>query len=126
MVISKKPKQDLEKSVELSPKLPDGLNSLAWFLATCPDEEFRNGELAVEYAELACELTNWKDWSFMESLSAAQAEVGDFAAAIETAKKAQALAPAQNQSELDERIELFKSDKAFRSQEGKSSESRPR
>ena len=115
-----KAKKDLERSVELSPKMPDGLNSFAWFLATCPVEQYRNGELAVEYAELACDLSNWNDWSFVETLSAAQAEIGDFEAAIEMAKKAQELAPEHNHSELEERIRLFKSEKPFRSQDGKS------
>ena len=33
----------------------------AWFLATCPKAEFRNGKSAVEDATRACELTGWKE-----------------------------------------------------------------
>ena len=118
-------KADLEEAISLSPEMSDGLNSLAWFLATCPNEQFRNGDEAVAKAKQACELSNWKDWSYIETLSVAQAEKGEFKEAIELATKAKELAPANMKSEFDQRIELFKSEQPYRSNVGKSSQAKP-
>jgi protein O-mannosyl-transferase len=75
--------------------LPDQagvLNNLAWLLATCPDAAFRNGPEAVRLATRACELTRYGQPLLIGTLAAAQAEAGDFHAAIATAERAAALA----------------------------------
>jgi tetratricopeptide (TPR) repeat protein len=55
---------------------------LARLLATCWIDKFRNGQLAVAEATRACELTHWQDPDSLDTLAAASAEVGDFAAAV--------------------------------------------
>ncbi len=115
-------KADLEAAVKLAPKMSDGLNSLAWFLATCPEDQYRDGKQAIAHAEAACEASNWKNWSYIGTLSVAKAETGEFDEAIKLANQARELAPADEQSEFDAKIELFKSGKPFRSQIGKNSE----
>src|SRR5262249_49421907 len=55
---------------------------LAQLLATCPDDKVRDGKRAVQYATTACELTDWKVPSCLETLAAAYAEAGQFEEAI--------------------------------------------
>ncbi len=46
----------------------DAQNSLAWLLASCPEDGLRNGSLAVTYARKACEQTGWKDAGYIDTL----------------------------------------------------------
>lgn len=65
-------------------------NSLAWFLATCPRGDLRDGKRAIQHATQACEMTKWKNGDFIDTLAAAYAETGEFEKAVE--KETQALA----------------------------------
>jgi tetratricopeptide (TPR) repeat protein len=73
---------DFEKAIHLDSG--DGLayNNLAWLLATCPQAPLRNGKKAVEYANKACELAQWKNPDWVDTLAAACAEAEDFAQAV--------------------------------------------
>jgi tetratricopeptide (TPR) repeat protein len=63
------------------------LNYLAWLYATCPDDAIRNGVLAVDLAENACESTRYEVAGFLDTLAAAYAEVGRFDDAVFWQKK---------------------------------------
>src|SRR5207245_244869 len=52
--------RDFREVIRLDPKDEDAFSSLAWLLATCPEEALHDGKRAVEYATKACELTSWK------------------------------------------------------------------
>ena len=54
---------DLEEAIRLDPKWTLAHRNLGWFLATCPEEQVRDGKKAVEHARRACELSEWKDWN---------------------------------------------------------------
>jgi tetratricopeptide (TPR) repeat protein len=55
---------------------------LAWLLAVGPDGA-RDGPRALKHAIRACELTDWKNPFFIDTLAAAYAEVGEFDKAVE-------------------------------------------
>jgi tetratricopeptide (TPR) repeat protein len=68
------------------------LNDLAWFLATRPQAEERDGARAVGFAERACEMTQYRQAIVVDTLAAAYAEAGRFPEAVTTAERATALA----------------------------------
>src|SRR5207247_224883 len=91
-------------------------NQLAWIRATCSDASVRNGKEAVSAASKTCELTEWKDWEFIDTLAAAYAEAGDFKRAIEFQQQALRTGnPSESeQKEMRERLSLYELSKPFR------------
>jgi tetratricopeptide (TPR) repeat protein len=111
---------DYNEAIRLNPN--DGLasNGCAWIWATCPDARIRDGKRAVESATRACELTEWKDGSLIDTLAAAHAEAGDFAKAVELQEKALNLvSDADVKQQLEERLALFKARKPYHAERGK-------
>jgi Flp pilus assembly protein TadD len=88
------------EALGLNPNLAGALNNLAWVLATSPDDGLRKGAEAVQLAERACQLTQYRQPSFVGTLAAAYAEAGRFDDAIATAQKAIALAEENHQPDL--------------------------
>jgi tetratricopeptide (TPR) repeat protein len=84
--------EDYHDAIEINPKNGFAYNGLAWLRATCPVASFRNGEEAVKAATKACELTNWQIANWIDTLAAANAEMGNFAQAIKYEKQAIAMA----------------------------------
>ena len=110
---------DLKRAVKLAPELTDANNAIGWFLATCSDESFRDGKKAKKHAQTACELSKWEEWSFIDTLAAAEAELGNFDAAVEMQQKAIGLAPEESRQQSLERLKLYQSSQPFRSEFGK-------
>ncbi len=77
-----------QKALAINPNSPEALNNLAWIQATCPDETVRDGAKAVEHAEAACRLTDYKQSGMISTLGTAYAEAGRFPEAIAMAEKA--------------------------------------
>jgi tetratricopeptide (TPR) repeat protein len=106
-----------EEAIRLKPDWPEPLNDLAWLFATYPRAELRNGPQAVELAERACKLTNFKEARFLGTLDAAYAESGRFPEAITTAEEAKNLAVAAGDKTIadlaDERLKLYRSGLAY-------------
>jgi tetratricopeptide (TPR) repeat protein len=61
---------------------------IAWMLATYPVDRIRDGKRAVELATKACEMTDFKQPSPIDTLAGAYAESGDFESAIASEEKA--------------------------------------
>jgi hypothetical protein len=91
-------------------------------MATCPDTAFRNGPEAVRLATRACELTGYTRPLLIGTLAAAQAETGDFQAAIATAERAKALATALRLEEIamknQELIQFYRQGLPFHEKKG--------
>lgn len=83
-------------------------NLKAWLLATCSDDEIRDGTLAVKHANRACELTQWDNAAFVDTLAAAYAEAGDFDSAVVYQKSAICLDDGTETAGSRERLELYR------------------
>ena len=92
------------KGLQLEPDDLPVLNQTAWVLATCPQASARNGAEAVGLAERALQLSGGREPAVLDTLAAAYAEVGRYPEAVETARRAQALATQQNKRPLAERL----------------------
>jgi len=93
----------LKKAAAVSPDSPAILNNLAWMLATSREADLRDGNLAVQLAERACQLTHRQQTLMVGTLAAAYAEAGRFPDAIATATEACELARKNGESKTWER-----------------------
>jgi tetratricopeptide (TPR) repeat protein len=111
--------EDLDKVIRLNPDSAYGQNGLAWILATAPDDKVRDGKRAIEAAKKACELTEYKNGGYLDTLAAAYAEVGDFSKAVEWQEKALKAGdiPIKDQDAAKKRLELFKQKKPYRGED---------
>ncbi len=81
-------RNEFDAAVRVDPILPLALNGEAWILATSSDRRLRDGSRAVGLATRACQLTQWRDPWYLDTLAAAYAEVGDFARATRVERQA--------------------------------------
>jgi tetratricopeptide (TPR) repeat protein len=106
-----------QEALERYPNWPQGFSATAWEFATHVDPQRRNGPLAVLLAQEACEATSYQNVQYLDALAAAYAEVGRFADAQNTARRALAIA-AKNQSaaasDLQARLQLYERNEPFR------------
>jgi tetratricopeptide (TPR) repeat protein len=113
----------LNEALRVKPDSPEALNNLAWLLATGSDARVRNGARAVQLAERACQLTDYRQTLFVGTLAAAYAEAGRFDDATATAEKAIALAEKNHEPELlqknRELLELYRAHKPCRDAAGR-------
>ena len=105
-----------DAAIRLDPKDADSLNSKAWILATWPESKLRDGAKAVAAATRACELTEWKNSAYLDSLAAAYAETGDFTRAVGWQERAVDAVPTNHPdySSMRERLEQFRRNKPYR------------
>ncbi len=110
-----KAKEDLRMAIRLAPDGPDGYNDLAWVLATCPGTSMRDGKEAVKLGRRACDLGGGKRWYCVGTLSAAFAETGDFAKAIEYEERAITMpgVTAAGQAKALKCLELFREGRPY-------------
>nr|WP_227006762.1 tetratricopeptide repeat protein [Shewanella donghaensis] len=107
------------KALEQFTKVGDAiaLGNVAWILATCPEEEYRDGSRAVELALQLLE-NNSNDPTNLDNLAAAYAELGEFGLAVDTQEKAiEALKQNPEVAQSDEfiqRLEQYQQGRAYR------------
>ncbi len=79
------------KALEYEPDFLEAENDLAWTLATDPDPAKRDGSQALALARHTCDVTNYKDANYLDTLAAAEAEAGHFSEAVRRAQAVLAL-----------------------------------
>ena len=103
------------EAMRLQPGDPNAYNATALIMAACPEPRFRDGKKAVGFATRACELTKWKDPLSLNALAAAQAEAGEFVAAISSQKRAlELLTDGRQKADYRFRLALYQAKKPYR------------
>jgi tetratricopeptide (TPR) repeat protein len=104
-----------EVAIRLDPRSAINFQNFAWLLGTCPQAAFRDGKKAVRYAMKVGELSEWKSVATLETLAAAEAEAGDFDAAVRSeTKAAEALAANEEaRAEAKRRLALYQAHQSF-------------
>jgi tetratricopeptide (TPR) repeat protein len=105
--------RDLERAIRLEPKLAEAYRSLAWLLATCPDEQFRDAGEALTLAEQGAALSETPDCLMLDALAAAQAGTGQFDEAVRTIRQAISAAPPDFAGPLHARLALYQRQQPF-------------
>jgi tetratricopeptide (TPR) repeat protein len=111
---------ELREAVKLDAGNPAYENALAFLLATAPRPDLRDGPQALALAKKANETSGGGDPVFLRTLAAAYAEVGDFANAAATARKAIELSDAHSPGsalarQLRRELQLYEAGQRFRS-----------
>ena len=106
-----------EEAIRIDPESTKPMNNLAWLLATSNNAKLQNPQRAVQLAEKACQLTNYKEYSILDTLAVAYAAAGMFSEAVTTAEKALELAKTSKQpklvQEIQSRLQLYKAGRPF-------------
>ena len=104
------------RALRMDPNWPKGAARQAWLLATSAEASIRDGTLALQLAQQACE-AGPPGPEVLDSLAAALAETGDFQGAVDAATRAIALVDKQELSrEIRERLRLYQARLPFRQQ----------
>ena len=107
--------RDYEIFIKLIPDHAMAQNNMAWILATSADPAVRNGEEALAHAQRANRLLGSSErYDFLDTLAAAHAENRQFNKAVEFQIRAIQQAPDQAKTELNKRLNLYKSGKPYR------------
>lgn len=106
---------DYEKSISLDANMVSAMNNLAWIRAT-GEESIRDGAQALKLATRASEITKGQDASVLDTLAAANAELGRFTDASRWQMAAIRLKDRGSSADaLYQRLKLYSSKQAFRS-----------
>jgi len=106
------------EALRVEPNWERPMNSLARILATHSDPKFHDPQEAVSLALRACELADYQDPGFLDTLAAAYAAAGRFSDAVATAEKAvQIIASGDNKQRLQKiqnRLDLYRQQQPYR------------
>ena len=105
---------DYRDAIRLNPKLGRAYLQTAWIMATCPEQQYRDADRGLAAAEKAIELDGDKDYRYLDTLAAAQANAGKFDDAKATESRAISRAPEKAASKLQQRLGLYQNSKAYR------------
>jgi tetratricopeptide (TPR) repeat protein len=104
--------------LKVAPQHASARNNLAWILATNSDDALRDGEQALELAGGLVDDDGEKTPLFLDTLSAAQAEVGRFEDALTTGRKALKLArtagDANTAAQIERHLANYQAQRAIR------------
>lgn len=100
-------------AAKLDPLFAWHLNNLAWEAATSTDEQALSGRMAVFAAERACSISGWGCWSFLNTLAAAYARVGETKRAVGWQAIALELSPLNERSRGKDQLRAYKAGRAW-------------
>lgn len=100
-------RQSYERVLIEDPLMLWAANNRAWLAATHADPAARNDPDAAVYALYACVKSEWRNWSFVDTLGAVYADAGEYDAAVRCAKRALALAPEEHKQEIRDSLAAY-------------------
>ena len=107
---------DCQKAMALDTNSVWAYNNLAWLLSIVPDAKLRDGKKALVYAKKACEMTQWKEPTFVDTLAAAYAETGHYRKAAKIEKIIIGIMPPEDRDEAQRALKLYQHHQPFREQ----------
>ena len=105
---------DFRQAIRLDKTFGRAYQAAAWLMATCPDPQFRNANLAVQAAQRAIELDGETGYIHLDTLAAALANGGQFEQARKVLLQAIESAPRENLEPLHSRLSLYRAHKPYR------------
>lgn len=96
------------------PQSVGAMAAAAWCLATCPEDELRDGKRALELAERARQLATFELGACLSSLAAACAELNLFDRAIPHGRRAVELALPVQRAEWESRLAVYEAHRPYR------------
>ena len=110
--------KEYKKVLELNPANVDGHIKIALMYASCPEDKYRDGDKALEWAKKVCDMTEQKNARALDALAAAYAEVGAFNEAALYDKQALAVpnVAADIRADFQARLQLYANEKPYRAQ----------
>jgi len=105
---------DYERAVQLDENHPNAYKNYAWLLATCPDDNYRDGQRAVQLATKAHDLIDWQQTPWLYILAAAYAESGQFPQAIQWQQKTIEAAAEEDRQVEEDRLKLYQAGQPIR------------
>jgi serine/threonine protein kinase len=115
---SPKAAESLSQALNNTPQGAATLNPLVWILATANNPLLRDGLWARELALAACVLTHWHNAAILDTLAAAQAEIGLFDEAQQTQRKAITLAAPRKRGVYEVHLRLLQQHQPIRQRSG--------
>lgn len=106
--------RDYRAAIRIDNNLGRAYQSAAWLMATCPEARFRDPQLALRAAKRAIDLEGSRDYRYMDTLAAAQANANLFPQAQQTMQDALRHAPAEVVPELEQRLTLYSANRPYR------------
>jgi rhomboid protease GluP len=98
--------KNYQQALRLVPDFAEAHNNLAWLYATCDDPKYRDPKAALDHAQQAVKLTEWKEGESIDTLAEAYYVNGDYQQAVEVQKRALALEP--HNAELQEHMKRYR------------------
>ncbi len=102
------------------PDDPDILNNLAWIHATANDPKLKNPQIAIDFAQKACQLTDHNKPELLDTLAVAYAAASQFQQAVNTQQRAIQIAESQDNPQLADQLKtnlkLFTQNKPWQPQ----------
>jgi tetratricopeptide (TPR) repeat protein len=105
---------EYDRAIKVDGRSGHAYSGSAWLLATCPDDSIRDVELAIKRAKKGLELNGDGDAASFDTLGAAYASAGDFAAAVQAIDEAIDLASSEERAAYQDRRAMYKKSVPYR------------